>query len=127
MQHIKVLISKGLHPVSRVHFIIGIMSYLSSPIWLSFLLVGLMTALGREIFPPAYFPQSYTLFPTWPIFDKIGTIALFILSMLMLIFPKFLGLIIYLKENRGQDIAVFSGQSKAFWQKSFSAPCQHRL
>ena len=63
MQHIKVLISKGLHPVSRVHFTIGIMSYLSSPIWLCFLLVGLMTALGREIFPPTYFPQSYTLFP----------------------------------------------------------------
>ena len=113
MQHIKVLISKGLHPVSRVHFIIGIMSYLSSPIWLSFLLVGLMTALGREIFPPAYFPQSYTLFPTWPIFDKIGTIALFILSMFMLIFPKFLGLIIYLKENRGQDIGGFFGAVKS--------------
>ena len=102
MQHIKVLISKGLHPVSRVHFIIGIMSYLSSPIWLSFLLVGLMTALGREIFPPAYFPQSYTLFPTWPIFDKIGTISLLFLSLFMLIFPKFLGLFIAIGQERGR-------------------------
>ncbi len=104
LQHIKVLISKGLHPVSRIHFIIGIMSYLSSPIWLCFLLVGLMTALGREIFPPIYFPQSYTLFPTWPIFDKIGTIALFILSMFMLIFPKFLGLIVYLLQNKDKKL-----------------------
>ncbi len=96
MQHIKILISKGLHPVSRVHFTIGIMSYLSSPIWLCFLLVGLMIALGREFFPPVYFPEVRTLFPTWPIFDKVGTIALFVLSMFMLIFPKFLGLIIYL-------------------------------
>lgn len=100
MQHMKIMISKGLHPVSRVHFTIGIMSYLSSPIWLCFLLVGLAIALGREIFPPVYFPEVRTLFPTWPIFDKIGTIALFITSMFMLIFPKFLGLIIYLLQNR---------------------------
>lgn len=100
MQHLKVLVSKGLHPVSRVHFTIGVMSYLSSPIWLCFLLVGLMIALGREFFPPVYFQDVRTLFPVWPIFDKIGTIALFILSMFMLIFPKFLGLIIYLLENR---------------------------
>lgn len=102
MQHIKVLISKGLHPVSRIHFTIGIMSYLSSPIWLCFLLVGLMTALGREFFPPTYFPESYTLFPTWPIFDKIGTVALFIISMFMLIFPKFLGLLVYLFQNKNK-------------------------
>lgn len=100
MQHLKVLVSKGLHPVSRVHFTIGVMSYLSSPIWLCFLLVGLMIALGREFFPPVYFQDVRTLFPVWPIFDKIGTIALFVLSMFMLIFPKFLGLIIYLLENR---------------------------
>ena len=36
MQHIKILLSKHLHPVSRIHFTIGIMSYLSSPIWLCF-------------------------------------------------------------------------------------------
>ena len=100
MQHMKILVSKGLHPVSRVHFTIGIMSYLSSPIWLTFLLVGLMIALGREFFPPVYFPEVRTLFPTWPIFDKIGTISLFVISMFMLIFPKFLGLMIYLLQSR---------------------------
>lgn len=106
MQHIRVLMSKGLHPISRIHFTIGIMSYLSSPIWLSFLIVGLAIALGREFFPPVYFPEVRTLFPTWPIFDKIGTIALFVLSMFMLIFPKFLGLIIYLLRNRKTDTSA---------------------
>ncbi len=104
MQHMKVLVSKGLHPVSRVHFIIGIMSYLSSPLWLGFLLVGLMIVLGREFFPPVYFHEVRTLFPVWPIFDKIGTIALFVFSMFMLIFPKFLGLIIYLKSNKDKKL-----------------------
>ncbi len=113
MQHIKVLFSKGLHPVSRIHFTIGIMSYLSSPIWLCFLLVGLAVALGRNLFPPEYFPTTYTLFPTWPIFDKIGTISLFIISMFMLIFPKFLGLIIYLTQNKWKKIGGFFGACKS--------------
>ena len=104
MQHIKILFSKGLHPVSRIHFITGIMSYLSSPLWLGFLLVGLAVALRRNIFPPEYFPTTYTLFPTWPVFDKIGVIAMFIFSLFMLIFPKFLGLIIYLAQNKAKDI-----------------------
>ena len=100
MQHMKVLISKGLHPVSRVHFIIGIMSYLSSPLWLSFLLVGLAIALGREFFPPVYFSETRSLFPDWPIFDKVGTISLFIISMVMLVLPKFMGLIIYYRQEK---------------------------
>ena len=121
MQHIKILLSKHLHPVSRIHFTIGIMSYLSSPIWLCFLLVGLAIALGRVIFPPVYFPEVHTLFPTWPIFDKIGTIALFVLSMFMLIFPKFLGLIIYYineKKTRG----AFKSMLAEIVMSALSAP-----
>lgn len=114
MQHMKVLVSEGLHPVSRIHFIIGIMSYLSSPIWLGFLLTGLTIALGREFFPPVYFQEVRTLFPVWPIFDKIGTIALFAVSMFMLIFPKFLGLIIYLKQNRNKkNVGGYFGAIKS--------------
>lgn len=121
MQHMKILISKHLHPVSRVHFTIGIMSYLSSPIWLSFLLVGLAIALGREFFPPVYFPEVRTLFPTWPIFDKIGTIALFAISMFMLIFPKFLGLIIYCMQNNKTQGGIRSMVAEIFFS-ALSAP-----
>ena len=99
MQHLKILVSKGLHPVSRVHFTIGVMSYLSSPLWLAFLVVGTAIVLGRGIFPPVYFEEVRTLFPVWPIFDKLGTITLFAISMFMLIFPKFLGLLVYLRDN----------------------------
>lgn len=103
LQHIKVLISRGLHPVSRVHFLTGIMSYLSSPLWLLFLLAGLSMVLFREFIPPQYFGQTYSLFPNWPVFDKYGTIGLFVLSMAMLLVPKFLGLAAYLKGNAGKN------------------------
>lgn len=102
LQHIKVLVSRGLHPVSRVHFLTGIMSYLSSPLWLLFLLAGLSMVLFREFIPPQYFGQTYSLFPTWPVFDKYGTIGLFVLSMAMLLVPKFLGLAVYLRDNGGR-------------------------
>ena len=100
MQHIKILLSKHLHPVSRIHFTIGIMSYLSSPIWLCFLLVGLAIALGRVIFPPVYFPEVHTL---------------------LLIFPKFLGLIIYYineKKTRG----AFKSMLAEIVMSALSAP-----
>lgn len=113
MQHLKIVTAKGLNPISRVHFTIGIMSYLSSPLWLCFLLVGLSVALGRNFFPPEYFPKSYTLFPTWPIFDKIGIISMFAFSIFMLIFPKFLGLVVYLKQNKSSTIGGYWGAIKS--------------
>lgn len=111
LQHIKVLISKGLNPVSRVHFTTGIMSYLSSPLWLLFLLAGLSMVLFREFVPAQYFGQGYSLFPNWPVFDKGGTIGLFVLSMAMLLVPKFLGLAVYwrnIKDNAAQLQAKLS-------------------
>lgn len=112
LQHIKVLISKGLHPVSRVHFTTGIMSYLSSPLWLLFLLAGLSMVLFREFVPAQYFGTEYSLFPNWPIFDKNGTIGLFVLSMAMLLVPKFLGLAVYWRNLK--DKAQQGAEKMAF-------------
>ncbi len=39
LQHSRLLISEGFHPLSRLHFFSGIMGYVSSPLWL--LLMGL--------------------------------------------------------------------------------------
>jgi len=41
LQHAKVLPARGLHWVSRLHLAQGIMAYLSSPLWMLFLLLGL--------------------------------------------------------------------------------------
>ncbi len=95
LQHLKIMLSKKLHYISRIHFTIGIMSYLSSALWFLFLVTGLAVALGREFFPPTYFSQVRSLFPEWPIFDKMGTYFLFGFSLFMLLFPKILGLIVY--------------------------------
>ncbi len=113
IQHLEILVSKHIHPISRIHFTIGIMSYLSSPLWFIFLVSGILVALGHVYFPPEYFSTEQSLFPNWPIFDKMGTITLFLISMFMLIFPKFLGMIIYLKNNKFKNIGGFFGTIKS--------------
>ncbi|MDO4162076.1 MAG: glucans biosynthesis glucosyltransferase MdoH [Pseudomonadota bacterium] len=113
IQHLEILVSRYIHPISRIHFIIGIMSYLSSPLWFIFLVAGILVALGHVYFPPEYFTSEESLFPNWPVFDKFGTITLFLISMFMLIFPKFLGMIIYLKNNKFKNIGGLFGTVKS--------------
>ena len=81
--------------------------------WFIFLVSGILVALGHVYFPPEYFSTEQSLFPNWPIFDKMGTITLFLISMFMLIFPKFLGMIIYLKNNKFKNIGGFFGTIKS--------------
>lgn len=50
IQHLPILFAPGLHWVSRMHIIVGIMAYASSPLWLLFLLFG--AAIGVEAGPP---------------------------------------------------------------------------
>ncbi|MEZ0385630.1 MAG: glucans biosynthesis glucosyltransferase MdoH, partial [Verrucomicrobium sp.] len=40
MQHFWLLFARGWHPISRLNFFHGIMSYVSSPLWLLFLVFG---------------------------------------------------------------------------------------
>lgn len=37
LQHLRVVISEGLAPMSRVHLVLGALAYLSAPLWLAFL------------------------------------------------------------------------------------------
>jgi len=123
LQHLRILFSKKLHPVSRIHFTLGIMSYLSSPLWFLFLLFGLGIALWREFFPPEYFSDTKTLFPSWPVFDFVGTVMLFGLSMGMLFLPKILGfLIVLIQAPKKKTYGGYWGLCKTFFVETlFSA------
>jgi membrane glycosyltransferase len=92
LQHVRVLFAKGLHPISRQHFITGIMAYVASPLWMAQLIVGIILVLQASYIKPEYFPSDFTLFPTWPRFDPQRSLELFILTMTILLLPKFFGL-----------------------------------
>jgi membrane glycosyltransferase len=91
LQHSKVVAGKGLSWVSRVHLLQGIMAYLASPLWLMLIVCGLLLSLQAQYATPEYFPDSYVLFPQWPVIDSERALRLFGLTMTVLFLPKVLG------------------------------------
>lgn len=90
LQHAKVVPAASLHWISRFHLMNGIMSYLASPLWLLFLVAGLILSWEATTIPPDYFPEDFSLFPSWPRFDAQRAYALLGFSVLVLLAPKIL-------------------------------------
>ncbi len=94
MQHMMVLLrTRGLTWTSRFHLITGIFSYLSSPIWLLFITVGMFLSLQNSFMNPSYFGDGASLFPIWPVIDSVRALNLFLVTMGILFAPKVYGLI----------------------------------
>lgn len=93
LQHLKIIGAAGLAGTSRLHLAIGIMSYLSSPLWLFLILVGFALTLQASLIRPEYFSTTFQLFPNWPVFDSERMIKLFVFSMTVLLIPKALGML----------------------------------
>ncbi|HEY8288289.1 MAG TPA: glucans biosynthesis glucosyltransferase MdoH, partial [Acetobacteraceae bacterium] len=91
LQHAAILPARGLHWVSRLHLMTGIGSYTTAPLWLLFLLTGILIALQARFVPPDYFPAGKSLFPQWPVIDPVRAMWVFIGTMGLLLLPKLLG------------------------------------
>jgi membrane glycosyltransferase len=100
LQHTKIIGADGLSTVSRGHFFIGIMSYLSSPLWLMLLVVGFALTLQATLIRPEYFSHTFQLFPDWPKFDAERMTELFIFTMIVLFTPKVLGMLRSIFNNK---------------------------
>jgi len=107
LQHARILGTKGLRGMSRVHLVMGIMGYVSVLLWLLFLAAAFyVTILGQET-PAQYFSagaQSNAPFPTWPVRDFERGRELLLWTLTLLLLPKIFG---YL-------VAVFGRDRKAF-------------
>ncbi|MCO8123847.1 glucans biosynthesis glucosyltransferase MdoH [Stieleria sp. TO1_6] len=79
LQHARLIASEGFHPFSRLHFLTGVLSYCSSPLWMLFLAGTLLTAIGAE-----------TNVKDWPAYGLI----LFAATMFALLLPKIMAVII---------------------------------
>lgn len=93
LQHLRIAIAPAWHPVSRWHFLSGAMSYLASPLWLLFLLSGLMiywTSDDQQARP-------------------IAAVLVFASAMLMLILPKVIAVGIHYKHG---NTNAYGGKAK---------------
>jgi membrane glycosyltransferase len=108
LQHLKLLHGRGLHPLSRLHFLLGATAYVSSLLWLLMLIVSTIDAVARAVTPNNFFGAAYQLFPDWPI-AKPGLIAsLLFITICMLLLPKLLGIVLALIQRRRE----FGGASR---------------
>jgi membrane glycosyltransferase len=93
LQHIRILPTKGFVLASRQHFLTGIMGYLSSPLWMAQLIVGIVLVLQSKYIRPEYFTADFSLFPAWPRFDYERALRLFEFTIVILLAPKVLGMV----------------------------------
>ncbi|WP_350335372.1 glucans biosynthesis glucosyltransferase MdoH [Coralliovum pocilloporae] len=93
LQHLGLLMARGLHPVSRFHLLQGAMAYLSALLWFAFLAVGIAVASQAEVMPVNYFPDPYALFPIWPVLDSERAWTLLAWTIGVLLMPKALGIL----------------------------------
>jgi membrane glycosyltransferase len=104
LQNSRLMTQPGLHPVHRSVFFTGLISYLSAPLWLGFLLLStlLLADLAAEI--PRYFVTPYQLFPLWPTANFGLMLTLFSTTVVLLIGPKLVAL----------AVLAFNGQARQF-------------
>jgi len=112
LQHLAVLPARGLHWVSRLHLLTGIGSYLTAPLWLLFLVLGILISLQAQFVRPEYFPKGFSLFPTWPAQDPILAAWVFVGTMGLFIVPKLLAWILLV--TQGQNRRQFGGGLRVF-------------
>lgn len=112
LQHLAVLPARALHWVSRLHLLTGIGSYLTAPLWLLFLVLGILISLQAQFVRPEYFPKGFALFPKWPAQDPILAAWVFVGTMGLLILPKLLAYVLLLTQT--QTRRQFGGGLMAF-------------
>jgi membrane glycosyltransferase len=91
LQHLAVLPARGFHWVSRLHLVTGIAAYVTAPMWLTFLLLGMMVSLQARFVRPEYFAPGFSLFPQWPAQDPVRAAQVFAGTLGLLLAPKLLG------------------------------------
>lgn len=100
LQHLRLLRTAGLHPVSRFHLFQGAVAYLMSPAW--FVLLVFWTLLGRDAETNVirYFNEANPMFPNWPPeMTHMNSLAFLVIMYAMLLAPKLVaaGAVIYRK------------------------------
>jgi membrane glycosyltransferase len=107
LQHARLLMLPGLHPVNRLHMCLGVMAYVAAPLWMLMLMISTVEGILETVQPHRYFPQGPALHPDWKISVQLQALWLFVAVMGLLLGPKLLSLLIHLR-NR-EERASFGG------------------
>src|SRR5262249_14237105 len=109
LQHLRIAFAQGLALPSRLHLALGIMSYVSSPLWLALLVVSIIDMIS---FKP---PGMIGLEPVLPLFVSHAAelVVLAVATLVVLYGPKLLA-VFALLENP-QATRAHGGAGAVLW------------
>ena len=114
LQHLYFLLGTKASLAHRSAFANGIMAYCSSALWFIYLVLITVELAQFVLFPIEYFPDQYSLFPTWPQWDPTWAVTLALSTLFLLFAPKILAMLEVIFSRRlrrayGGVVAVISG------------------
>jgi membrane glycosyltransferase len=117
LQHTWLLTASGFRPANRFHLLMGVMGYVSSPMWLLFLILSTIEMVNQSSQPH---PDVSFLSPdTTSVFGYTVAVpealTLFSLTMLLLFLPKFMSVVVLL--GRTEEAEAYGGR----WRVVLSA------
>ncbi len=99
LQHLRLAFSQGFNALSRLHFLMGVMSYAASPLWLLFLIAtGVEAYLQTQQELVYFFGENWQ--PVWPVSFAVEMTTVLLVTLTMLFLPKLLALLLLLKDSR---------------------------
>ncbi|MDE2499277.1 MAG: glucans biosynthesis glucosyltransferase MdoH [Alphaproteobacteria bacterium] len=98
LQHLRLIFAQGFRIESRGHLATGVMSYLSSPLWVAMLVASAaMMLVQRHIAPVTYLGRYPIL--SWPESHTIEFVALISAMVVLLYGPKLIALLLILRDR----------------------------
>jgi membrane glycosyltransferase len=111
MQHMWLLTARGFRPANRFHLAMGVMAYLSSPLWLLFLILSTINVF-EELNSPVYSwirPEDYTSVFGYRV-EVPEALTLFVFTMLLLFLPKLVSIVVML--GRREEVEQYGGRTR---------------
>jgi membrane glycosyltransferase len=112
MQHAWLLTARGFRSANRFHLLMGVMGYVSSPLWLLFMMLCTIHVFSLVTSPPrgaAGEPANHTSVFGYDL-EVPAALTLFVFTMLMLFLPKIVSVIVTL--GRPEDLERFGGRRR---------------
>ena len=110
-QHSWLLMAQGLLPINRLHLSLGILSYLCSPLWLAFMILGMLQFRHDVVAQKTSFDADIGLSSYLDIGGGRLALYLFLATLAMLTLPKVLATLLVLCDREKRR--AFGGGTKA--------------
>lgn len=121
LQHIKLIFARGLRTPSRLHLVMGVMSYLSAPIWLCMIIATMFETYAQGGFLPVHFEGKYPVMGV-PTDHPQQFLLLAAMAAVLLLGPKLLALLMMARDRAllESDGGLGSVTLGIFWESVFS-------